>query len=184
MRNSSSLATVIALAVVLALSIATRATAQVFGAASQNPAQVQQPADGGVDWPGTGYAVGAVVSNVVYMPVKLVYAITGSLFGGGAYLLTGGNSQVSDTVWRSSLGGDYVVTPDMIAGNRQLNFSGPTTTAPEAATQGPGPATQPALAAGTSPDGSAAGQTMASKPPETSTGPATGTAPPPGQSIE
>jgi hypothetical protein len=36
-------------------------------------------------------------------------------------------------VWRSSLGGDYVVTPQMLAGEQPINFSGPTDTPPVAA---------------------------------------------------
>lgn len=176
-RNSGSSGRVIALAAVLALSMATSAMAQEAGVAGENAAQVPQPAEGGVDWPGTGYAVGAVASNVVYMPAKLVYAIAGSLFGGGAYLLTAGNSQVSDTIWRSSLGGDYVVTPDMLKGDRQLNFSGPTTTAPA-------PALQVALPAGAAQGSPGTAQTVASRPIETSISPATGAAPMPDRTIE
>jgi hypothetical protein len=68
----------------------------------------------------------------LYIPAKLVYGILGGIGGGAGYLLTGGNTQVSDTIWRSSLGGDYVVTPDMIKGDQPVHFSGPTETAPSA----------------------------------------------------
>jgi hypothetical protein len=94
-------------------------------------AQVQQPQQGGVNWPGTGYGVGALFANVLYVPAKLVYAILGGLVGGGTYLITAGNKQAADTVWRSAFGGDYVVTPQMLAGEQPLNFSGPTETPPE-----------------------------------------------------
>jgi hypothetical protein len=93
--------------------------------------QVQQPQEGGVNWPGTGYGVGALFANVLYVPAKLVYAILGGLVGGGTYLITAGNKQAADTVWRSAWGGDYVVTPQMLAGEQPLNFSGPTETPPE-----------------------------------------------------
>jgi hypothetical protein len=93
--------------------------------------QVQQPQEGGVNWPGTGYGVGALFANVLYVPAKLVYAILGGLVGGGTYLITAGNKQAADTVWRSAFGGDYVVTPQMLAGEQPLNFSGPTDTPPE-----------------------------------------------------
>jgi hypothetical protein len=96
-----------------------------------SPAQVQQPQEGGVNWPGTGYGVGALFVNVLYVPAKLVYAILGGLVGGGTYLITAGNKQAADTVWRSAWGGDYVVTPQMLAGEQPLNFSGPTQTPPE-----------------------------------------------------
>jgi hypothetical protein len=100
-------------------------------AAGASAAQVQQPQEGGVNWPGTGYGVGALFANVLYVPAKLVYAILGGLVGGGTYLMTAGNKQAADTVWRSAFGGDYVVTPQMLAGEQPLNFSGPTETPPE-----------------------------------------------------
>jgi hypothetical protein len=65
---------------------------------------------------------------VVYIPAKLVYGLLGGIAGGAGYVLTGGNKQVSNTIWRSSLGGDYVVTPDMLRGKDPIHFSGPITT--------------------------------------------------------
>ena len=99
--------------------------------AGATPTQVQQPPEGGINWPGTGYGVGALFANVLYVPAKLVYAILGGIVGGGTYLVTAGNTQAADTVWRSAWGGDYVVTPQMLAGQQPLNFSGPTETPPE-----------------------------------------------------
>ncbi len=94
--------------------------------------QVPQPADNNVNWPGAGYGAGALLCNVIYIPAKLVYAILGGIVGGGTYLITAGNQQAANTVWRSSLGGDYVVTPQMLAGQQPINFSGPTDTPPTA----------------------------------------------------
>jgi hypothetical protein len=99
--------------------------------AAAAPVQVQQPQEGGINWPGTGYGVGALFVNLLYVPAKMVYAILGGLVGGGTYLITAGNKQAADTVWRSAWGGDYVVTPQMLAGEQPLNFSGPTQTPQE-----------------------------------------------------
>jgi hypothetical protein len=99
--------------------------------ASNGSPQVPQPPDNGVNWSGVGYGAGTVVTNVFYIPAKLVYGILGGFFGGAGYVLTGGNTQVSNTIWRSSLGGDYVVTPDMLRGNTPIHFSGPTQTPPQ-----------------------------------------------------
>jgi hypothetical protein len=52
--------------------------------------------------------------------------------GGAGYALTGGNKRVADTIWRSSLGSDYVITPNMITGNQPVHFSGPTSMPPAA----------------------------------------------------
>ncbi|MGH7815160.1 MAG: hypothetical protein ACREQI_14300 [Candidatus Binataceae bacterium] len=127
-------------------------TALAQPAAGTAASQVPQPQEGGVNWSGVGYGAGAVFGSLLYIPCKLVYAITGSLVGGGAWLLTGGNTQTADTIWRSSLGGDYVLTPDMISGNQPINFSGPTSTPPE----------PPAPAAPSAASASAAGQASSS----------------------
>ena len=127
------------LTLALMLTVAFSAPAE-YASAQVNPSQpnagapstqVQQPQEGGVNWPGTGYGVGALFVNILYVPAKLVYAILGGLVGGGTYLITAGNKQAADTVWRSAWGGDYVVTPQMLAGEQPLNFSGPTGTPPE-----------------------------------------------------
>jgi hypothetical protein len=87
--------------------------------------QVAQPENGGVNWKGAGIAAAALVANVGYIPAKTVYAILGGITGGFGYALTGGNQQAANTIWRSSLGGDYVVTPDMLSGKAPIHFSGP-----------------------------------------------------------
>ena len=98
--------------------------------ASPDQPQVAQPTDGGVNWKGVGAGAGAVVSNLVYVPAKLVYGILGGIAGGAGYALTGGNKQVADSIWRSSLGGDYVLTPDMMTGKQPIYFSGPSDAGP------------------------------------------------------
>jgi hypothetical protein len=123
----------IGLAVMLAGPLAEYAaaqSAQQVGAPAATT-QVPQPADNNVNWPGAGYGAGALFCNLLYIPAKLVYALLGGIVGGGTYLITAGNQQAANTVWRSSLGGDYVVTPQMLAGQQPINFSGPTDTPPD-----------------------------------------------------
>src|SRR5690242_13051082 len=105
-----------ALALMMMLPVGTGAFAQSSGTAPAPSAQVPQPNEGGVNWEGVGYGAGSLLTNIIYIPAKLVYAVLGGLVGGGAFCLTGGNTQTANTIWRSSLGGDYVVTPDMLAG--------------------------------------------------------------------
>src|SRR5271155_5231211 len=124
-----------------ALSVMTLAMPAEYAAAQSAPAvgpsapgtQIPQPQDNNVNWPGAGYGVGALLCNVLYIPAKLTYAVVGGLVGGGTWLVTAGNTQAANTVWRSSLGGDYVLTPQMVAGQQPINFSGPTNTPPPAA---------------------------------------------------
>ncbi len=133
MRKRNSTIGAVALALMLAIPAGPLAQNAFAQTAPQpaNDTRVQQPQEGGVNWPGAGYGVGALLANVLYVPAKLVYAILGGLIGGGTYLVTAGNKQAADTVWRSSLGGDYVVTPQMLSGDQPINFSGPTETPPE-----------------------------------------------------
>jgi hypothetical protein len=128
MKNLSRL-TLLVLILALALPIAARA--QDNTGVGTNP-QVPQPQESpGVNWKGVGVGAGTVVGNLLYMPAKLLYGIGGGIVGGAGYVLTGGNKQVADTIWRSSLGGDYVLTPSMVAGKQPVHFSGPTDTAPQ-----------------------------------------------------
>ncbi|MEO6026210.1 MAG: hypothetical protein ABIR79_05025 [Candidatus Binatia bacterium] len=73
-----------------------------------------------------GVGVGAVFTNIFYMPVKFVYATLGGITGSFAYVLTGLNFDIAKNIWRPSLGGTYVVTPSMLKGEDPIYFSGVT----------------------------------------------------------
>ena len=75
---------------------------------------------------GADFGVGlvTVLTNVGYMPVKVVYAVLGGVTGSLAYGLTGGNREVADGVWVPSMGGDYVLTTDMMTGEESVHFNG------------------------------------------------------------
>jgi hypothetical protein len=194
MRKGNFRFTVIAIGLAVILAMPAGPLAEYAAAQSSQsvgpPAttQVPQPADNNVNWPGAGYGAGALLCNVLYIPAKLVYAILGGIVGGGTYLITAGNQQAANTVWRSSLGGDYVVTPQMLAGQQPINFSGPTDTPPDVpapvtstssstttttASSGVAPIT-PLPASGTS--ASASSSTSGGQPLDHGTGPATGSA--------
>jgi hypothetical protein len=159
-KNVSMIATAIALALALPAGAlaqdnsgngpAVVSPLQLPGTATAPQAQVPQPqADPGVNWKGVGVGAGTVVGNALYIPAKLVYGILGGVAGGAGWALTGGNTQVANTIWRSSLGGDYVLTPNMVAGQEPIHFSGPITTAPRPQTQALSPLpTAPQASAG------------------------------------
>jgi hypothetical protein len=75
-------------------------------------------------WNEAGYGTLAMVTNLGYMPVKLVYGLIGTLTGGLAYLVTVGNVDVAKSIWNPSVGGTYVVTPAMLRGDEPLLFNG------------------------------------------------------------
>lgn len=73
-----------------------------------------------------GVGIGAVFTNIFYMPVKFVYATVGGITGSFAYVLTGFRMDIAKGIWVPSLGGTYVVTPSMLKGEDPIYFSGTT----------------------------------------------------------
>ena len=71
-----------------------------------------------------GIGVVTVLANAVYMPVKVVYGVLGGVTGGFAYVLSGANREVAEGVWVPSLGGDYVLTTEMMSGRERVHFNG------------------------------------------------------------
>src|SRR5947208_9031287 len=71
-----------------------------------------------------GWGTLTVLTNVVYMPAKITYAVLGGLTGGFAFALTGGDLKTAETVWVTSMGGTYVVTPGMLQGEEPIVFTG------------------------------------------------------------
>src|SRR2546428_7210167 len=64
-----------------------------------------------------GWGALTVLTNVAYMPAKLCYATLGGLTGAFAVPLTGRVLQTAATVWVTSMGGTYVITPRLLNGH-------------------------------------------------------------------
>ena len=173
-KNVSMIATAIAIALAIPAgalaqdnSPAVVSPLQLSGTASSPQAQVPQPQDNSsVNWKGVGVGAGTIVGNALYIPAKLVYGILGGVAGGAGWALTGGNKQVANTIWRSSLGGDYVLTPNMVAGQDPVHFSGPIDTAqpPQSQAQSLPPAPQTSATYNSTP-ASAGSTSMTTSPP-------------------
>lgn len=84
-------------------------------------AESSEGAQAGSDF---GIGVVTVLGNIGYMPVKVCYALLGGVTGSLAYALTGGDREVAEDIWGPSMGGDYVLTTDMMSGEEQVRFSG------------------------------------------------------------
>jgi hypothetical protein len=69
--------------------------------------------------------VGTVLADIVYFPAKVVFAGVGATTAGVAYVLTLGDSSVSNNIWNSSVEGNYILTPNMIEGKEPIRFVGP-----------------------------------------------------------
>lgn len=71
-----------------------------------------------------GWGTLAVLTNLVYAPAKVAYAVVGGITGGLAYAVTAGDMETAETIWTTSLGGTYVITPRMLRGADIIAFSG------------------------------------------------------------
>ncbi|HXZ24862.1 MAG TPA: hypothetical protein VEI24_01470 [Nitrospiria bacterium] len=76
-----------------------------------------------------GLGTASMLSTFIYGPIKLTYAILGGTIGGLSYLLSVGNLDVANKIWVPSLGGNYVITPEMLKGEQAIHFFGSSTMA-------------------------------------------------------
>lgn len=66
----------------------------------------------------------AAVGTLLYGPAKVVYAVSGLIFGGLAWGLSGGDGDVLKAVVTPAVRGDYVLTPALLRGERPIEFFG------------------------------------------------------------
>jgi len=71
-----------------------------------------------------GMQVAAGLSNFLYLPLKLAFAIGGGIVGGLTYVFSGLNEKAAMPVWETSLYGTYIITPDHLQGDRPIRFLG------------------------------------------------------------
>ena len=71
-----------------------------------------------------GFGATAAVASTVYGSIKIVYALGGTLVGSLGWLLSGGRTDVARAVMQPALRGDYVITPEHLAGRRAVRFVG------------------------------------------------------------
>ncbi len=99
----------------------------LFTGATQAQAEFQQAgatADDSTFWKDVGWGTGAALTNVLYIPAKLVYASVGGVVGTLAYVVTLGSTETANAVWEPTLGGTYVLTPGILRGTEKLHFNG------------------------------------------------------------
>jgi hypothetical protein len=60
-----------------------------------------------------GVGIGVSVGNMVFLPAKAVSTSMGLFFGGLSFLLTGGDTEVAQQMWRYSTAEPYLITPEV-----------------------------------------------------------------------
>ena len=116
MKSTSWVA--LGLALALALGSACPASASDPGSNVQSSNQNETTANA------LGLGLGSIVASFFYAPVKVGYAALGGVTGGMGWLLTGGDSEVATRVFRPSMRGTYVLTPDHLTGAEPIHFVG------------------------------------------------------------
>jgi len=71
-----------------------------------------------------GLGAAATVTSIIYGPTKILYALGGSLIGGMAWMVTGGDTEVAGTIVTRSVRGTYVITPESLTGKQSIEFVG------------------------------------------------------------
>jgi hypothetical protein len=60
-----------------------------------------------------GVALGSTAGNLLFVPFKAIAVAMGALTSALSLVVTGGNDEVSRQVWRDTLQGPYVITPEL-----------------------------------------------------------------------
>lgn len=68
--------------------------------------------------------LGSYFLTMPYGAIKMAVALMGGLAGGMGFIFTGGDKATANKIWAPTLGGEYVITPEHIRGDRELSFFG------------------------------------------------------------
>jgi hypothetical protein len=60
-----------------------------------------------------GVALGLSVGNMVFVPAKAISTSMGLFFGALSFVLTGGDTEVTQQMWRDSTADPYLITPEI-----------------------------------------------------------------------
>ena len=60
-----------------------------------------------------GVAVGVSAGNLWFVPIKAIVMSVGAVSGALSYLVTGGNTELTQQIWRDTSQGPYIITPEV-----------------------------------------------------------------------
>jgi hypothetical protein len=61
----------------------------------------------------TGVAVGVSAGNMWFLPIKAIAMSVGAISGAVSYVVTGGNAELTQQIWRDTQQGPYIITPEL-----------------------------------------------------------------------
>ena len=68
--------------------------------------------------------LGSYFLTLPYGGIKMAVAVLGAVAGGMGFIFTGGDKVTADKIWGPAIGGEYVVTPQHLRGEKDLHFFG------------------------------------------------------------
>jgi len=68
--------------------------------------------------------LGSYFLTLPYGGIKMAVAVLGAVAGGMGFIFTGGDKVTADKIWGPAMGGEYVITPEHIRGEKDLHFFG------------------------------------------------------------
>ena len=60
-----------------------------------------------------GVGVGVTAGNMIFLPLKASSMFIGALAGALSWVVTGGNTDLTQQIWRDTSEGPYIITPDV-----------------------------------------------------------------------
>jgi len=60
-----------------------------------------------------GVGVGVSAGNMWFLPIKAIAVTVGALSGALSFIVTGGNTELTQQIWQDTSEGPYVITPDL-----------------------------------------------------------------------
>lgn len=60
-----------------------------------------------------GIAVGLTAGNMWFVPIKAISVVMGVTGGALSFVLTGGNAEMTQQIWRDTTQGPYLITPEV-----------------------------------------------------------------------
>ena len=60
-----------------------------------------------------GIGIGLTAGNMWFVPIKAISVVMGITGGALSFVLSGGNAELTQQIWRDTTEGPYLITPDV-----------------------------------------------------------------------